>query len=145
MLVRLNSHIKEIRVNRRQQHSFVKEFGFQDSENLKKEEVGKCIACQASSKPNPPEPLQSPPMPSHAWNEIEIDFCGPFLSGHFVLVVIDVYSHYTEIEILKSTAAPKVIPKLDITFARHGIPEKVTTDNGPPFNGNEINFHLTSI
>ena len=112
---------------------------------LIKEEVGKCIACQASSQPNPPEPLQSPPMPSHAWNEVKIDFCGPFPSGHYVLVVIDVYSRYPEIEILKSTAAPKVIPKLDIIFARHGIPEKVTTDNGPPFNGNEFKAYMKEL
>ena len=31
-----------------------------------KEEVGKCIACQATSQPNPPKPMQSTPMPSHA-------------------------------------------------------------------------------
>ena len=81
-------------------------------------------------------------VPSHAWNEVKIDFCGPFPSGHYVLVVIDIYSRYPEIEILKSTAAPKVIPKLDITFARHGIPEKVTTDNGPPFNRATSSKHI---
>ena len=75
----------------------------------------------------------------------KIDFCGPFPSGHYVLVVIDVYSRYPEIEILKSTAAPKVIPKLDIIFARHGIPEKVTTDNGPPFNGNEFKAYMKEL
>ena len=32
---------------------------------LVNEEVSKCIVCQASSQPNPPEPLQSPQMPSH--------------------------------------------------------------------------------
>ena len=103
-----------------------------------KEEVGKCIACQATSQPNPPEPMQSTPMPSHAWNELKVDLCGPFPSGHYILVVIDVYSRYPEIEILKSTAAPKAIHMLDVIFARHGIPEKITTDSGPPFNGNEF-------
>ena len=112
---------------------------------LVKEEVNKCIACQATSQPNPPEPLQSMPMPSHAWNEIKIDFCGPFPSGHYVLVVIDVYSRYPEIEIIKSTAAQKVIPKLDIIFARHGVPEKVTTDNGPPFNGKEFQIYMRQL
>ena len=110
-----------------------------------KEEVGKCIACQATSQPNPPEPLCSAPMPSHAWNELKIDFCGPFPSGHYILVVIDVYSRYPEIEILKSIAAPKVIPKLDVIFARHGIPEQITTDNGPPFNGNEFRTYMKEL
>ena len=39
-----------------------------------KEEIGKCIACQATSQPNPPEPLYSAPMPSHAWNKLKIYF-----------------------------------------------------------------------
>ena len=84
-------------------------------------------------------------MPSHALNKVKIDLCGPFPSGHYVLVVIDVYSRYPEIEILKSTAAPKVIPKLDIIFARHGIPEKFTTDNGPPFNGNGFKAYMNEL
>ena len=109
---------------------------------LVKEEVNKCIACQATSEPNPPELLQSTPMPSHTWNEIKIDFCGPFPSGCYVLVVIDGYSRYPEIEIIKSTAALKVIPRLDIIFARHGVPEKVTTDNGPRFNGKEFQIYM---
>eukprot|EP00794_Sanderia_malayensis_P001428 gene1428-biopygen1178 len=84
-------------------------------------------------------------MPSHAWNEVKIDFCGPFPTGHYILVVIDVYSRYPEIELLKSTPAQRVIPKLDIIFARHGIPEKVTTDNGPPFNGKEFKTYMTEL
>ena len=84
-------------------------------------------------------------MPSHAWNEIKIDFCGPFPSGHYVLVVIDVYSCYPQMEIIKSTAALKVIPKMDIIFARHGVPEKVTTDNGPPFNSKELQIYMRQI
>ena len=100
-----------------------------------KEQVGKCIACQATSQPNLPELMQSTPMHSPAWNELEIDFCGPFPLGIYILAVIDVYSRNPEIEILKSNSAPKVIPMLDIIFTIHGIPENVTTDNGPPFNG----------
>ena len=60
-------------------------------------------------------------------------------------MVIDVYSRYPEIEILKSTAAPKAIPKLDVIFARHGIPEQITTDNGPPFNGNEFRTYMKEL
>eukprot|EP00794_Sanderia_malayensis_P006375 gene6375-biopygen5272 len=80
---------------------------------------------------------------------MKINFCGPFPTGHYILVVScpvpDVYSPYPEIEILKSTASQRVIPKLDIIFARHGIPEKVTTDNGPPFNGKEFKTYMTEL
>ena len=46
---------------------------------------------------------------------------------------------------LKSTAALRVIPKLDIIFARHSIPEKVATNNGPPFNGNELKTYMEEL
>ena len=49
------------------------------------------------------------------------------------MVVIDEYSRYPEVEIVSSTAAHSVTPKLDKIFATHDIPEEVKSDNGPPF------------
>ena len=107
--------------------------------------VDRCIVCQASARPNAPEPLQSTAMPNRPWEEIKVDFCGPFPSGHYLLVVIDCYSRFPEVEILKSTAAPKVIPKLDTIFARHGIPTTVTSDNGPPFQSDEFSRYMREL
>ena len=53
-------------------------------------------------------------------------------------MVIDDYSRFPEIEILHSTAAKAVLPKLDRIFAVFGVPLVVKTDNGPPFNGREF-------
>jgi len=39
---------------------------------------------------------------------------------------------------IKSTSAPNTIEKLTTMFAAHGLPETVVSDNGPPFNGEEI-------
>ena len=100
---------------------------------LVKSTIDGCLACQSLAQPNPPEPLQSTPMPHHPWEHVKIDFCGPFPSGHSLLVIIDCYSRFPEVEILKSTTALNVIPKLDAIFARHGIPAKLTSDNGLPF------------
>jgi hypothetical protein len=50
-------------------------------------------------------------------------------------VVIDTYSKFPEVEIVNSTEAKTCIPKLDTILARYGIPSKIKTDNGPPFNG----------
>ena len=41
-------------------------------------------------------------------------------------------------EIVHSTAANAVIPKLDRIFAAYGVPEVVKTDNGPSFNEHEF-------
>ena len=54
------------------------------------------------------------------------------------LVVTDEYSRFPEVDVISSTSAKTVIPHLDMIFSRHGIPDVVKTDNGPPFNGNEF-------
>jgi len=103
------------------------------------ETVKSCIACQASNpKPTTREPLSMTPLPSSPWSEVAVDFAGPFPSGDYALVVIDEYSRFPEVEIVTSTSAKTVIPRLDAIFARQGIPAVVKTDNGPPFNGNEF-------
>ncbi|CAB3993128.1 Retrovirus-related Pol poly from transposon [Paramuricea clavata] len=91
------------------------------------------------------KPIQSPPMPDRPWEKVKVDFYGPLPSGHYVLVVIDCYSRFPEVETLKSISAKKVIPKLDSIFARHGIPAQLTSDNGPPFQGHEFNQYMTAM
>jgi hypothetical protein len=110
-----------------------------------KETVDSCLACQANLHINPPEPIQSPPMPDRPWEKVKVDFYGPLPSGHYVLVVIDCYSRFPEVETLKSISAKKVIPKLDSIFSRHGIPAQLTSDNGPPFQGHEFNQYMTAM
>ena len=55
-----------------------------------------------------------------------------------LLVVIGDYSRFPEVEIIGSTSANTVVPKLDSIFSRQGIPEMVHTDNGPPFQGEDF-------
>eukprot|EP00794_Sanderia_malayensis_P019767 gene19767-biopygen16415 len=112
---------------------------------LVKADIDRCLACQSLAQPNPPEPLLSTPMPDRPWQDINIDFCGPFPSGHYILVVIDRYSRFPEVEILTSTSAKKVIPKLDTIFARHGLPSTLTSDNGPPFQSEEFKRYLQHL
>ena len=77
-------------------------------------------------------------LPDRPWQQVCIDFTGPFPSGHYLLVVYDEYSRFPEVEILTSTSANATIPKLDKIFATHGIPETVKSDNGPPFQSKEF-------
>jgi hypothetical protein len=63
-------------------------------------------------------------MPPKPWHTIHIDFLDPLPTGELLLVATDAYSGYLKVEIVHLTEA--LIPKL------------VASDNGPPFNGNEI-------
>ena len=68
-----------------------------------------------------------------------MDFCAPFPMGEMLFMVIDEYSRFPEVEIMRSTTAPAVILSLERIFATHGLPEKITSDNGPPFQSKEFN------
>ena len=61
-----------------------------------------CKHCTNSHSNPQAEPMQSPPMPDHQWEKVKIGFHSPFESGHYMLVAIDCYSRFPEVEVLKS-------------------------------------------
>ena len=118
---------------------------FPGIDKLVKETLDRCIPCQATGQPNPPEPIRMTPMPDGPWQKVHVDFYGPLPSGEYLLVLIDRYSRYPEVEIVRSTKASVVIPKFDKIFATHGIPFSITTDNGPPFNSEAYRRYLHTL
>ena len=50
-----------------------------------------------------------------------------------ILVVVDYYSRYYEVDILRSTVSSMIISSLEEMFARRGLPESLKSDNGPQF------------
>ena len=54
------------------------------------------------------------------------------------MAVLDEYSRFAEVEVLKSVSAETVIPILDKILASRGTPDKIKTDNGPPFQSAEF-------
>jgi transposase InsO family protein len=67
-----------------------------------------------------------------------MDFCWPFPNGEYALVMTDQYSRYPEVEFIRSTSNRPVQKKLKKIFSTFGVPKRVQTDNGPPFNSNEF-------
>ncbi|XP_065058440.1 uncharacterized protein K02A2.6-like [Rhopilema esculentum] len=114
-------------------------------DEMVKKTIDSCIACQAVGQAAPPEPMQPSDMPSGPWEKLHIDFCGPLPSNEYLLVVVDRYSRYPEVEVVKSTKASCVIPKLDKMFATHGIPVAIKTDNGPPFSSEELRRYCNAL
>ena len=114
--------------------------------------VEKCIPCQISTpERSTKEPIKMTELPKSPWEQVSIDF-KELPTGDYLLVVVDDYSRYPEIDIVSSTSAKSVIPKLDRIFATFGSPQVVRTDNGPPFNSSDfasfalyIGFHHRKI
>ena len=108
---------------------------FPKIDRLVEEKVKSCLACQVTTPRNEREPLQMSELPRAPWTEVSIDFgLAPTGSSEYLLVVVDDYSRFPVVELVRSTSANAVIPCLDKVFSEYGIPEVVQSDNGPPFN-----------
>lgn len=101
-----------------------------------------CHGCQLVGQPTPPEPLKPTAFPSQPWQYLAADLMGPLPSGVYVFVVVDFFSRYFEVDIMRSTTATKVIESLDKIFCTHGLPATLRTDNGPQFASEEFKSYL---
>ena len=54
------------------------------------------------------------------------------------MVLIDDYSRFPIMEVIHSTSANVVIPRLDDLHATFGVQGILKSDNGPPFNSKEF-------
>ena len=96
-----------------------------------------CIPCQASVPETKREPLKMSPLPTAPWTEISVDFA-ELPMGQYLLVLMDDYSIFPIVEIVPSTLASVVIPRLDKVLSEYGTPDVLRTDNGPPFNSRDF-------
>lgn len=100
--------------------------------------VKKCRGCILVSAQSTPEPLKRTELPSSPWEAVAIDFLGPLPSGHNLLVLVDYYSRYIEVEIMKKIDTFETIKRLKVMFARFGNPRRIKADNGRQFISGEF-------
>ena len=115
---------------------------YADIDKLPKHAVDTYLLCQANGPNSHQEPLCMTTLPPKPWHTVNIDFCGPFLRGSYLLVVIDAYTHFPEVEIVSSTSAKSTILHLERIFATHDIPKMLRSDNGPHFQSHEFRLYL---
>ena len=80
-----------------------------------------CQGCQADSEYSAPEPLARAYPPSGPCRDCAADIMGPLPSGENLHVIVDYYSRYFEVVILRSTTSAKVIDSLKPIFAQFGV------------------------
>ena len=107
---------------------------FPNIDKMVEEKITNCTICQILTNTRNLEPLRITETPSQPWQKVSMNFCDPLPSGDNLFVVIDDYSRYPEVEILKSLSHLAVIPRLDKIFSTHRLSEIAKSDNGPPFN-----------
>lgn len=72
------------------------------------------------------------PPASHAFERLHLDLF--HFEGQTFLIVVDAYSKFIDVKLLRRTDANSVLEKLDEIYTYFGLPTEVCSDNGPPFN-----------
>nr|CAI5840449.1 unnamed protein product [Callosobruchus analis] len=91
-----------------------------------------CTDCN-KIKNNPPKvPLHQWETPQQPFDRIHIDFAGPFRNQYY-LILVDAYTRWPEIHIVKDISTKTTITTLRRIFATYGIPRILVSDNGSSF------------
>ena len=96
-----------------------------------------CEACQRMKPHNQKETLRQHSNGQSPWVKVGIDLFE--LDGRQYLVTVDYFCSFIEVDYLTSTTAKDVIIKLQVHFARYGIPSEIDSDQGPQFTSTQ--FH----
>ena len=104
-----------------------------------------CFGCQMVTKHVPPPPVKPTRLPDTAWQEVALDLLGPMPGGEYLLVVVDYFSRWMEVDVIRSTTSATIIKCLDNHFARYGTPVGLRTDNGPNLVSDEMEKYLEEM
>ena len=99
--------------------------------------VKECPACQSDRKMPPQTPLHSWEWPERPWSRLHIGYAGPVM-GRMLLIVVDSHSKWIEVHVTTSATVTTITEKLQTTFATHGLPEVLVSDNGSAFVSTEF-------
>ena len=90
----------------------------------------KCLGCQAVTPATTTPPVKTTTMPTKPWRDLAVDLMGPLPTGESLLVTVDYYSRWIEVDVVGNTTSSSIIRCLEKHFTRHGIPETLRIDNG---------------
>ena len=97
-----------------------------------------CLPCQQNSRAPPAAPFCNWAWPVAPWSRLQLDYVSPFMGGFF-LVVVDARTKWMDIHYTGgNTTTAVTVEKLRESFATHGFPDSVVTDNGTYFMSEEF-------
>lgn len=104
-----------------------------------------CYGCQLVTKQTITPPVKITRMPEMPWQDLALDLLGPMPTGEHLLVLVDYFSRWVEVDIIKSTTSETIIKCLDKQFSRYGVPSTLRTDNGPNLVSAEMEEYLNEM
>ena len=103
--------------------------------------VSKCSLCLEHRNSQCEEPVLPHEIPDRQWSKVGADLCE--LHQENYLLLVDYYSNVFEVMKLTSTKTPTIVKHCKTTFAGHGIPDILTSDNCPQFDNAEFEWNFT--
>ena len=103
--------------------------------------VRTCKSCQIHGNNPVKTPIHSWETPAGPWDRLHIDFAGPVNNTMF-MVIVDAFSKWPEVFLMKETTSSNCIKILESLFARFGFPLRIVSDNGPQFTSREFSEFL---
>lgn len=100
------------------------------------DKVSKCHICAEVQIHYPKELLICVELPDRPWSKIASDIF-VYQQDHYLLIV-DYYSKWFKIMMLKNLSSLQVINSLKSIFSKYGIPNELISDNGPQYESAEF-------
>ena len=66
-------------------------------------------------------------------------------TGGSLLVLVDYFSRWVEVDVIKSTSSEAIIKCLDRQFSKYGVPSTLRTDNGPNLVSAEMEEYMDEM
>ena len=101
-----------------------------------REQIQKCVTCSMDAPAQVQETLHSHYIPSTRWTKVGMDIFT--YQNQDYLILVDYFSDFFECEVLSDLQARSVVDTCKKTFARHGIPHQLHSDNGSQFTSAEF-------
>ena len=83
--------------------------------------------CPQLAKPLQKTHHRDPLIPDQPWEKLSTDHWGPLPDGKYLLVIVNKFSRYPELEVIEGTSAEANLPALDSLFTRRGFCQRLKT------------------
>ena len=133
-LAHKGSHPGQTSIQRRLRNHFF----FHSMNEMVQNFVSTCKSSEKFTDKKVMEPIVPHKVPEDGWSQVSVDLFGPMSSNNHVVVVQDLATRYPAAKIVRSTAANSVLPALSEIYNNLGNPDKQLSDNGPPFNSQDM-------
>ena len=104
-----------------------------------------CYGCQLVTKETIIPPVKTTRLPERPWQDLALDLLGPLPTGEHLLVLVDYFSRWMEVDIIYSTTSEVIIKCLEKQFCRYGVRCTLKTDNGANLVSAEMDGYLTEM